>query len=42
MYSFRRGVKLIFTEGHFNIMAAIKGPVVTVQMYYSLNEHIVK
>ncbi len=34
-----RGVKLIFTEGHFNIMAAIKGPVVTVRLYkyyYSL------
>ncbi len=28
-----RGVKLIFTEGHFNIMAAIKGPVVTVRLY---------
>ncbi len=28
-----RGVKLIFTEDHFNIMAAIKGPVVTVWLY---------
>ncbi len=27
------GVKLIFTEGHFNIMAATKGPVVTVRLY---------
>ncbi len=26
-----RGVKVIFTEGRFNIMAAIKGPVVTVK-----------
>ncbi len=29
----RGGVKLIFTEGHFNIMAATKGPVVTVRLY---------
>jgi len=24
-----RGVKLIFTEGHIRLMAALKGPVVT-------------
>ncbi len=28
-----RDVKLIFTEDHFNIMAAIKGPIVTVRLY---------
>ncbi len=36
---YSRGVKLIFTEGHFYIMAAIKGPVETktVQMLLLLN-----
>ncbi len=38
LYNLKRGgggggVKLIFTEGHFNIMAATKGPVVTVRLY---------
>ncbi len=28
-----QGCKTHFTEGHFNIMAAIKGPVVTVRLY---------
>jgi len=26
---YNRGVKLIFTEGHIRLMAALKGPVVT-------------
>ncbi len=32
-----KGVKLNFTVGHFNIMAAIKGPCETVQMLLLLN-----
>jgi len=38
-YHIDRGVKHISTEGHFNIMAAIKGPVETIRLYkcyYSL------
>ncbi len=37
--AYSRGVKLISTEGHFNIMAAIKGLAKTIRLYkcyYSL------